>query len=1028
MQHDASPPPARHPAQWRWSVRTLLALLVIACLVPGMIGATALYLHDYYSGRRQLENDTLHTARALSQTVDACLLGARVAAQSLSTSGALARHDLAAFHARARAMLDVVQPGMNFVLSDRTGQQLVNTLRPLNTPLPRHGKPDQITKVLATGKPVISDLFVGGVIGRHVISVDVPVFVEGKVAYVLSVGIQPQDFEAILRRQSLPSSWVAAVFDTTGTIVARTHAPEQFVGQKGTAEYIRRMTETREGAMNTTTREGIPVFSVFSRSPATGWSVGIGIPREDLEAEFNNTLVRLASGIAGLFAIGLGLAALTGERIAGSIRALTKPALALGAGETLSIPPLHIREAEEVATALESAALLLAKRTAERDQARDELGQTEVFKEMFNAVAAVELLVDPDDGCIVDANPAAAEFYGYPLEQLRRMKASDINPQPPEILQARLEKGRNGPPAQCQVTHRLADGGLRTVELHAGPVRLQNRTLILAIIHDVTERVRDERRLAEVRAELEEQGRRLAVERDRAEDANRAKSEFLANMSHEIRTPMNAILGLARLLKDEALDAQSGDYVDKIAVSARSLLGILNDILDFSKIEAGRLDLEQAPFSLDEVLGNISTIVLPQARDKGIDVRVEVGSDVPRLLVGDTMRLQQVLLNLASNAVKFTERGRVDIAVHRLPPADEEIALEFSVRDTGIGIAPEHQDRLFQAFSQADSSTSRRYGGTGLGLAICSRLVALMGGAISFSSEQGEGSDFRFTARFGLASGAVALPRPQPVHPEPLAGRLAGMRLLLAEDNELNRKVACTFLRKAGAQVEVAADGSKAVDALRQDATRFHAVLMDIQMPVMDGYEAAQAIRGELGLADLPIIAMTANAMSEDREKSRRAGMNAHISKPIEVEVMIDTLLAHVPGFHAAAADTPALAAPCAGLPADLPGIDARNALKLLDGDAPFWISLLRQFAATYETAPRELRHLFDAGMDVEASALAHKVCGVSANLGVIEVARLSSMLESALTQGSRNAVPDMLDALDAAMTVALESVADLCG
>ncbi|OWW22692.1 ATP-binding protein [Noviherbaspirillum denitrificans] len=1009
-------------ARPRWSVRALLGFLVFACLVPGFIGAGILFYHDFQSGRKQLEKDTIRTARALTQTVDAYILNAQVAAQSLSTANSLAKGDMASFQRRARHLLQVASPATNFVLSDVTGQQVMNTLKEFGEPLPRHGNPSILNKVLATGKPVVSDLFLGAVTGRYVMSIDVPVFINGKVEYVLSIGIHPKEFDAILHTQSLPPKWVAAIFDTTGTIVARTHSPEQFVGQKGTTEYIRRIAEVREGAMNTVTREGIPVFSVFSRSPATGWSVGIGIPREDLEAEFKDSLARLALGIIALFAIGLGLAASMGGRIASSIRALTGPALALGNGERVSFPTLHVREAAEVADAINATSCLLSTRTAERDSAREELERTEIFREMFNAVAAIQLLVDPDTGQIIDANPTAAGFYGYPLEQLRRMNATDITPQSAEVVRARLQTAMSQGQSRCLAEHRLADGSIRTVELHVGPVRLQNRPLILAIIHDVTRRVQDERRLAEVRAELEEQGRRLAKERDRAEAANRAKSEFVANMSHEIRTPMNAILGLARLLEDEALDAQGREYVEQIGVSARSLLGILNDILDFSKIEAGRLEMEEAPFSLDDVLADTSAIVSPNARDKGIDVHIHLGSDVPRMLVGDAMRLRQVLLNLASNAVKFTERGQVGIAVRTLPSADG-VLLEFSVQDTGIGIAPEHQERLFHAFSQADSSTSRRYGGTGLGLAICSRLVALMGGAISFSSKAGVGSCFQFTARFKHAEGIVALPKRQAATSVPIAGRLAGMRLLLVEDNEINQKVARTFLRNAGAEVDVACDGRKAVQSLAEDSGRYDAVLMDIQMPLMDGYEATRMIRNELGLTDLPVIAMTANAMTEDREKSRTAGMNAHIAKPIDVDEMIDTLLAHASAYMRPGTSAEPLNRNAPAIAEDLPGIDARNALTLLDGDVAFWVALMKQFASGYEKTPAEIRRLLETGAHADACGLAHKISGVAANLGAVDVARVAATLESALANGRHEGLTDLVASLESAVAVILDSV-----
>lgn len=347
-----------------WSIQTFLGLLVIACLVPGLVGAALLFLNEFRDGRDRLEEDTIQTARALVQTTDAYLMKTQVAAQSLSTAGSLSRRDFADFHRRARKLLEATQPGSNFVLSDATGQQVVNTFREFGEPLPRHGNLAVLRRVLETGKPVISDLFIGGVTQRPIMSIDVPVFVGGKAAYVLSIGVQPEAFNAILQNQRLPSAWVAAIFDATGTIVARTHAAEQFVGQKGTAEFIRRIQEVGEGAMETITREGIPSFSVFSRSSTTGWSVGIGIPRSILEAELHRTLWILAAGIVMVFALGIGLAWFMGRRIAHSVRSLTASALALGTGEKLTVPLVHISEAAEAAIAMVEAAGLLSERTA----------------------------------------------------------------------------------------------------------------------------------------------------------------------------------------------------------------------------------------------------------------------------------------------------------------------------------------------------------------------------------------------------------------------------------------------------------------------------------------------------------------------------------------------------------------------------------------------------------------------------------------------------------------------------------------
>jgi diguanylate cyclase (GGDEF)-like protein len=359
----------------RWRIGTVLLLLILACLLPGILGVAVLFAREYLNGRAQLERDMIATARAMVQSVDTQLFKARITGQVLSTSAALSRNDLEGFHRRAREVIAKTRVGMNFVLTNESGQQLVNTLREFGEPLPRHGNPEIPRRVFATGLPEISEIYIGGVLRKPVISVDVPVMDNDRVRYVLSVGVSLDDFNAILAAQHFPPGWVSAIFDNTGTIAARTHAPEAFVGQKGTVEYIQRISESLEGSMQTVTREGIPTLSVWSRSSVTGWSVGIGIPREILEKDLIRTMTWLAAGLAILLVVGLALAWLAGRRIAGSVRALTEPAIALGKGLSVPVPEVSIQESAEVAVALRQAGELLAARTTSLVAANQELEQ-----------------------------------------------------------------------------------------------------------------------------------------------------------------------------------------------------------------------------------------------------------------------------------------------------------------------------------------------------------------------------------------------------------------------------------------------------------------------------------------------------------------------------------------------------------------------------------------------------------------------------------------------------------------------------
>ena len=784
----------------------------------------------------------------------------------------------------------------------------------------------------------------------------------------------------------------------------------------------------------------------------------------------------------------------------------------------------------------------------ERKRAEEKLRQSEqLFRSIFEN-AQIGISFFNIDTRVISPNRALQEMLGYTERELGQLERWDEISHPDERAAcaegyAELVQGKRD---NNQWEQRLVrkDGRIATTSVRFSLLRdaAGRPQYVAALQEDITERKRLE-------AEL-------VTAKEVAEAATRAKSDFLANMSHEIRTPMNAILGMTHLALKTDLTPKQRDYLTKTKAAAQSLLGIINDILDFSKIEAGKLDMEKAEFRLEDVLENVSSVVSQKAHDKNLEFLVAAPQDLPPHLVGDPLRLGQVLINLVSNAVKFTERGEIVVTVALAGKVLDAVNLEFSVRDSGIGMTPEQTARLFQAFSQADSSTTRKYGGTGLGLSISKRLVEMMGGNIWVESNYGTGSAFHFTARFGIGSGETQrrrlIPdiagirvlvvddnRParevltdslkglalrvesassgeeairalvaadsqdpyqlvmmdwqmpgmdglqtsrvikrsdrlkhtpkvvmvtafgreehiraqaeemgiegfllKPITPSTLYDTLmdlfgvaeqeggrsrptkkeeaalspdaCGVRILLVEDNEVNQQVATELLESVGASVRIANHGGEALRILMEgeQPPPFDIVFMDLQMPEMDGYTATRLLRAQPQLQDLPIIAMTAHALVEERQRCLEAGMNDHVNKPIDPDALFATLMRWTKLRLVSAVGTearPARPADDMILP-EIDGVDVAGSLKRVAGNKRLYRDLLVQFTTKQNDVASQILAAIESGDRKLAERVVHTVKGVAGNIGLGPVFTAAEKLERTIIREEDAAVPALVE------------------
>lgn len=1001
------------------------------------------------------------------------------------------------------------------------------------------------TKPRATHKSCWSEPFLDKGAGNVVMATySAPIFRDGKFWGVTTVDVELSSLRQMIS-STLPEQARFLIVTSQGQLAY--HAQEKWLGQplaklatfQGASEVknkIFRHLKAGESGVLSLVQNGVNEICSYSPVPSTGWAF-IGLLDADIALKgVHDQLWRLFWASLGVISLIFCVVLLATGRIVRPILALQLATDRMAKGERHIELPLT---SDDELGALARAFVKMADKVEEREERIRQLENTRFQTLVKNIPGATFRCTADRDQAIDFVSAPIEELTGYPPEAFigeKRLRYSHIVF--PDDRDQREQKIRNAiraaEPWEIEYRIQRKDGSLCWVyECGRAVAEEDGHTWLDGIMLDYTSR-----------KELEEALLKARVE---ADAANEAKSAFLANMSHEIRTPMNAVIGLSHLALQTELSQRQRDYLSKIQSAGNSLLGIINDILDFSKIEAGKLDMETIDFSLDEVLENLVGILAPKAAEKHLELLISRDPNLPSFLRGDPLRLGQILINLANNAIKFTEQGEV---VVRVEPAGPQ-KLKFIVTDTGIGLSAEQIDRLFQSFSQADSSTTRRYGGTGLGLAICRKLVEMMGGEIGVQSTLGVGSTFSFTLKtqeavsrplpsfvpseelsgmrvlvvddhkssrqmleemvetfsfrcLSVGSGEEALkalesassedpyslvlidwrmpgldglevsrrirqwegPNPRiimvtgygreeiraqaekvgldgflmkPVTPSLLfdsiqtaMGRHAesilatiqpvnrptfkGAKVLLAEDNEINQQVAKELLSQVDIDVTAVSNGQEAVKAIKEGC--FQLVLMDVDMPVMDGYEATQQLRKQ-GYR-LPILAMTAHALQTARPKSLAAGMDEHLTKPINPEILY-AMLARFLSFSTSEQPS-SLAKEPPEHELKLDGIEVSQGLARMGGNENLYRKLLGDFVRDYQSTAQNL----ESASSQEAQMVAHELKGVSANLAMTQVAEAAGAIEKAARENLDFAT--LLPPLQKALSLVINAIMSLTG
>ena len=1087
------------------SIGMSLGALVLVAVLPLLVFGSGVAWLLVDQKKAAVATELAATARALCVAVDRELDSQLTAMLMLTTDDVLRSGDLPSFGAHARRALVANPDWVDVALIDpESGRRLASGM-PAGEPLPPPPGGKVVEEVVRSRQPKVVGV-VHGAPHRPMLQFLAPVVVSGRVAQVLAVVMDPPPLSRVFDEQQLSAAWTGAILDSQMLLAGRSRDAARFVGVRATPTLVERIAGSAQGMFTALNQEGATVYTTYSRSARSGWTVAIGVPAAEVEGPIRALLMQLALAGSSLMILALVLTAAVGRGIVRRRNA-------------------YERALQDSRARLDAAVSGGDMATWDWDVASGRLDIAQRWIEMLGHAPA----------------EVPAGMRGW-----ARYVAEDDLPRIDGALRDLLKNLT--PKLECEFRLRHHDGRWIWV-LVRGKVVVRDRSgravRAMGTALDITERKRAEHELSDHRQRLEElvasRTGELAAAKEAAERANRAKSVFLANMSHEIRTPMNAILGLSFLLERDITERRQRERLGKLGQAARHLLSVINDILDLSKIEAGRSVLDEAEFARDEVLGRACEMVRGSAVEKGLEMVVDVGT-VPARLRGDATRIAQALINLLANAVKFTDEGMVCLRCLLQADEGDRVLVRFEVDDTGIGIEPRDQPALFNAFAQADGSSTRRHGGTGLGLALTKHLATMMGGEVGVRSEAGHGSTFWMTAWLGKGSEPVAATPPalegrrvllvddRPQALEAVAGHLrllgcevdaatdgedavrratdaraagrgydlllidhrmapidgvetlrrlrglvgaptpprflltcgpdvaarhvareagfvdilskpltpaallqglarpaagqgvsshsvaavraleaklrrhhAGQQVLVVEDNPISLELVDELLKTVGLAVEAASDGVEAVDLVAR--RRYDLVLMDVQMPRMDGLAATREIRAR-GHRKVPIVALTANAFEDDRAACLAAGMNDHVAKPIDPEMLYDTLLCWLPPSvdeplpEAALPTTPPVRVPQVAL-RSIEGLDLGQAMHHVGGNPATVERLLRHFVSLQARGEWDFPDGPVEGRVERWRATCHSVRTVCGTIGAESVRRQVQAFEDSLRQPS---------------------------